>query len=340
MEQGTTESALRFPFPRYPRGWFAVGYEDEIGVAEVKPLRVFGRDLVMFRTEQGAFRVLDAHCPHLGAHLGVGGTVQGEGVRCPFHAWEFDGATGRCTAVPYAKRIPAKAQVGTWHTVERNGLLFVWHDIDGQPPAWEIPEIPEWTGRGELWAPYQKRKWRVRSHNQEMGENAVDQAHFQYLHGMSIMPIPHTVELEYPMLRMVTDTKMDTPKGEVDGVLDVTNWGFGFSTSRFTGMIPITVVASTTPVDDEYVDLRFAFAVGLGMGEKVAQGVGKAFSAEIARQVEQDMPIWEHKVYLDRPLLCDGDGPIAKYRRWTDHFYPEWYKRQARDAYEASHAST
>ena len=38
--------------------------------------------------------MLDAYCPHLGAHLAEGGRVQGESVRCPFHAWEFDGASG------------------------------------------------------------------------------------------------------------------------------------------------------------------------------------------------------------------------------------------------------
>jgi hypothetical protein len=161
----------------------------------------------------------------------------------------------------------------------------------------------------------------------------VDQAHFQFLHGMNVMPIPHTMELEYPRLYMVTPTKMETPRGEVTGELQVTNWGHGFSTSRFTGLVPTTVIASTTPIDDEHVELRFAFTVSLSMGEQVAAGVGKAFSAEIARQLEQDKPVWEHKVFLERPVLCDGDGPIARYRKWCDNFYPSWYLAQAREAY-------
>lgn len=322
----------RFPFPRYPRGWFCVGYSHELTPQQVVPTVAFGRDLVMYRGEDAVVRVLDAHCPHLGAHLGVGGTVEGCRIRCPFHAWVFDGSDGKCVEVPYAKRIPAKAAVRTWQVREVNGMIMVWHDIDDAPPSWEIPEIPEWTER-ERWTPYAYRTWRVRSHNQEMGENVVDQAHFQYLHGMNEMPIPHTMELEYPRLFMVTPTKMETPRGEVTGELQVTNWGFGFSTSRFTGLVPTTVIASTTPIDDEYVQLRFAFTVSLGMGEQVAAGVGKAFSAEIARQLEQDKPVWEHKVFLERPLLCDGDGPVARYRKWCDNFYPDWYREQARLAY-------
>ena len=43
--------------------------------------------------------------------------------------------------------------------------------------------------------------------------------------------------------------------------------------------------------------------------------------AEVSRQLEQDIPIWENKVYLSRPVLCDGDGPIGVFRRWAKQFY-------------------
>ena len=98
----------RFPIPRYPRGWFQVAYADEIKPGEAKALKYFGVDLVMFRTEDGEVSVLDAFCPHMGAHLGHGGKVEGDGVVCPFHAWKFDGV-GTCVEVPYARRIPARA---------------------------------------------------------------------------------------------------------------------------------------------------------------------------------------------------------------------------------------
>ena len=49
----------------------------------------------------GVVGVLDAFCPHLGAHLGMGGTVEGNALRCPFHGWEF-ATSGACTAIPYA----------------------------------------------------------------------------------------------------------------------------------------------------------------------------------------------------------------------------------------------
>ena len=136
----------RFPIPRYPRGWFQVAYADEIQPGEVQPLKYFGVELVMFRTEDGEVNVLDAFCPHMGAHLGHGGKVDGDGIVCPFHAWKFNGE-GKCTEVPYAKHLPRKANITAWPVIERNGLIMVWHDIDGKEPEWDIPEFPNGTTR-------------------------------------------------------------------------------------------------------------------------------------------------------------------------------------------------
>ena len=113
----------RFPYPAYANGWFRVSYSDELSAGEVKPLHYFGRELVLFRDEAGDPRLFDAYCPHLGAHLGYGGKVEGDGIRCPFHAWRFDGS-GQCAEIPYSKRIPPKAKVEAWPVCERNGIVF------------------------------------------------------------------------------------------------------------------------------------------------------------------------------------------------------------------------
>ena len=55
--------------------------------------------------------------------------------------------------------------------------------------------------------------------------------------------------------------------------------------------------------------------------EALERGIGPAMIAEIERQMAQDIPIWEHKTYLARPLLCDGDGPILGAREWMRQFY-------------------
>src|SRR6476660_8218491 len=104
----------RIPLPAFPNGWFGLCYGDEVPAGGVKSVHALGRDLVAFRGEDGRVHVLDAYCVHLGAHLGHGGTVVGNTIRCPFHGWCYEGATGRCVEVPYAKKVPPKAAVRTW----------------------------------------------------------------------------------------------------------------------------------------------------------------------------------------------------------------------------------
>ena len=41
----------------------------------------------------------------------------------------------------------------------------------------------------------------------------------------------------------------------------------------------------------------------------------------IANGLYDDIPIWENKRYKENPLLCDGDGPINKFRTWVNQFY-------------------
>lgn len=308
--------ARRFPFP-LPNGWFAVAWADELEPGGVRPLRYFGRDLVLFRSEEGRAHVLDAYCPHLGAHLGHGGAVEGESLRCPFHGWTFDGA-GRCTGVPYAERIPTKASLPSWPVTERNGYLYVWHHAGGEEPWFDVPVVPE-VGHAD-WSPLRKYRWRVRSRNQELAENSVDRAHFRYVHGMANVPDAE-VSVEGHVLRSLSRGKMPTPRGVVEGAIDSQSHGFGSGFTRFTGIAETVLVASASPVDEEEVDVRFAFTVKSAEGYDADRGVGAAIIQNIVQQMEEDIPIWENKIYRPRPVLCDGDGPIMKLRRWAQQFY-------------------
>jgi 3-ketosteroid 9alpha-monooxygenase subunit A len=297
----------RFYTPPIPNGWFQIAYSDEIKPGDVKPLKYFGRDLVIWRTEEGELSVLDAFCPHLGAHLGHGGKVQGSSIECPFHAWQF-GTDGKCTAVPYAEHRPRKAKVAQWHIKELANMVMCWHHATGEPPTFDIPdEIPEWGD--DDWTEFISREWTIRTCNQEMAENAVDSAHFRYLHGTTNMPKSEAT-VDGPILRVYSGAGMETPRGTVDGSIE-----------SLKGIVETLNVASTTPIDANHCHLRFNFSVKKTGGAELARGVGKAFVAEVSRQVEQDIPIWENKIQLEKPLLCDGDGPIALFRRWCGQFY-------------------
>ena len=310
-------SARRFT-PPIPNGWFQVAFSHELEPGTVKPLRYFEKDLVVFRTEAGTISVLDAHCPHLGAHLGHGGRVEGEGIVCPFHAWKFDGE-GALLDVPYATRKPRKAAIPCWHVKELAGLVFVWHHAEGKPPQWDIPDsVPEYDS--EEWTEYLTHSTKIRTNNLDMAENQVDSAHFHYVHGATNMP-KSTGETDGHIMRVSSITGMDTPMGPVDGKVESTSYGFGLSLVRFTGLVDTMLVATQTPIDDDNLDVNFNFMVKKTNGADIARGIGKAWLREIVRQLEQDRPIWEHKVQHENPLLCDGDGPIGVFRRWCRQFY-------------------
>lgn len=309
----------RCPLPRYPKGWFQVAYSDEVAAGTTTALKYFGKDLVLMRGEDGEARIFDAFCPHLGAHLGYGGQVIGNELKCPFHGWQFDGA-GKCTGIPYAKRIPPAAKLRSWSAVERNGLIMVWHDPAGGAPEWEIPVIAEYGDAD--WTPYEKRRWKIRAHNQEMAENSVDRAHFRYVHGALTVP-ESTAEADGARLHVHSKMKMGTPAGEVDGEIESEALGFGFSTVRFRGIVETLLVTSVAPIDEEYVDARFAFSVKKIGDADTTRGVGKALIADIDKQMSEDIPIWENKVFKERPTLCDGDGPIGLFRQWAQQFYVE-----------------
>ncbi len=319
-----TESTRRFT-PPIPNGWFQVAFSGELQPGHVKPLRYFDKDLVVFRTESGAISVLDAHCPHLGAHLGHGGKVEGENVVCPFHAWKFD-AAGELLDVPYAKHKPRKAKIPCWTVKELAGLVFVWHHAAGKAPEWDIPdEVPEYDS--DEWTDYLTHSTQIRTNNLDMAENQVDSAHFHYVHGATNMP-KSTGEVDGHIMRVSSITGMETPMGPVEGKVESTSYGFGLSYVRMTGLVDTLLTATQTPIDDDKLDVHFNFMVKKTGGGDIARGIGKAWLKEVVRQLEQDRPIWENKVQHENPLLCDGDGPIGLFRRWCRQFY-SWPQEQS-----------
>jgi cholesterol 7-desaturase len=80
--------------PPFPNGWFAIAFSTEVKRGVVLSRRFLGHELVLFRTASGVAVVLDAHCPHLGAHLGDG-RIEGEADSLPVHGFCF-AAAGAC----------------------------------------------------------------------------------------------------------------------------------------------------------------------------------------------------------------------------------------------------
>jgi 3-ketosteroid 9alpha-monooxygenase subunit A len=309
----------RFPFP-HPYGWFMVAYEDDLAVGEVTAIRYWSTDLVLWRDEAGDFHLQDAYCPHLGAHLGVGGKVRGAELECPFHGWLFDG-TGTCTKIPYSERVNKKAQLHTYPVVVRNRMVFAWRHPDNVEPLWEVPVVEEIGD--PAWSDFSRSSFTINTIPQEMSENGVDPAHFRYVHGTDEVAEVETYELDGPFSAMLSKQSYVTPRGVTYGRIDVYNYGPGMSKVWFSGIVDAVNVATTTPIDENTTQVRFSFIVRKFDDEKMTSTVADAFVKEINKQIVEDTPIWEHKTFRPVPALADTDGPILKFRKWYSQFYAE-----------------
>ena len=300
----------------YPKGWFVIGWSAELQPGNVKPLRYFGQDLVLFRTEAGEAVVLDAFCPHLGAHLGHGGEVSGDSVICPFHAWEFDG-TGACTKNPYSdKPIPKRARLNPWAGCERNGVLHLWHDPVGGPPAWEVPSIPEIGDDG--WTAWYPNSLQVKTHPREIVENVADSAHFPVVHRTDVVAF----ENEYVdhMATQRTEGIAVPPGGGKDHFkIEATYYGPAFQISHMQGVLDSVLLLAHTPIEPGLLDLRFAVSIRKA-GSRTDTFAG-FYVDNLTKGFHEDIDIWEHKVYREVPRLVDGDGPIGRLRNWYRQFY-------------------
>ena len=314
--------AKRFPFPDFPSGWYVVGTAEELPPATVLTRRYFGRELVIYRTASGRLRVTEPYCPHLGGHLGRG-WVEGEALRCGFHGWKFD-EQGRCIYA-YGKNVP-KTGVRTWPAMERNQTLLVWYDGEQRAPTWEVPPL-DTAG----WTPFRFRDLTFASHPQETSENSVDFGHFTTVHSFARAWVVQEAVADGPCLEAsygVTKTfGLPGPLGKIglDVIFHVQVHGLGYSYVQ--GRVPALDIRYrhlilSSPLAPGHVHMRLATSVRKMANPLLTEAAHRLAFKGLCDEVDSDVPIWESKRYVERPVLAQGDGPIHKYRKWARQFYP------------------
>jgi nitrite reductase/ring-hydroxylating ferredoxin subunit/putative sterol carrier protein len=321
----TVTANERFPFTAYPSGWFVVATSEELLAGELLKLHYFGRELVAFRGESGKASVIDAHCPHLGAHLGYGGVIEGECVRCPFHGWKFN-SQGNCVEVPYSDRIPPKATIRAWPTLEQDGLIFVFYGRPGEQPWPMEPLDTSGYTAGKM------VHWRnLATHAQEVFENTVDITHIGPVHRGRNARLLGKPERNGPIMQI--DLEFLAP-GDIVGMpeqvndvhLDVNLRGLG-AVIVHTHVRNVDVRARqrlyATPVDEGHIDIRGIVHVVATDDPVFTEELEDLFYHAYVEDFAKDFPIWENKRYLTRPTLAKGDGPVGVYRRWCTQFYGE-----------------
>ncbi len=310
--------------PPFPDGWYCVASSEEVPAGQLLSRPFCGEEVVAFRGADGVVGVVDAYCPHLGAHMGVGGTVEGNTLRCPFHGFRFD-ATGRCVGTAYGTKPPPTAVVACRQVVERNGLILAWHGPAA--PTFEVPQIDDTN-----WTPTAFRRMTLESHPQETTENSVDLGHLGAVHGYRDVEMRGETRIDGPYLGLSYTMTRANPflfgMGAITTDFDVHVHGLGYSLVDIQPRNPwlhMRLWVLPSPRDGRTIDLRIGVSVErrVGLPYDMAERVIRSFSLRaVAHDVQQDFDIWRNKRWVARPAIAVGDGPLPVYRKWCRQFYP------------------
>ncbi|GAA2343133.1 Rieske 2Fe-2S domain-containing protein [Saccharopolyspora halophila] len=332
-EHGARTIDAGAPPQRFARGWHCLGLADEFRDGNPHAVEAFGTKLVVFADSGGQLHVLDGYCRHMGGDL-TQGTIKGDAVACPFHDWRW-GGNGRCTSIPYAKRVPPRARTRSWPTIEENKQLLIYHDPEGNPPPEDVtvPRIEEvFTDEWSNWT------WdRVRiddSNCREIIDNVVDMAHFFYVHYAFPTYFKNIFEGHVATQYLRSRGRPDVGAGgnysgeDTELRSEASYYGPAYMINRlwtdFKGTpIDAFLINCHYPVSPTSFVLQWGVSVKKlpGLDDEQADLVAEKFAKSFGVGFMQDVEIWRNKTRIDNPLLVEEDGPVYQLRRWYDQFY-------------------
>ncbi|MGD0055060.1 MAG: aromatic ring-hydroxylating dioxygenase subunit alpha [Acidimicrobiales bacterium] len=160
--------------------WYVAALSHEL---EQRPLsrQILGEHIALFRTESGDVVALADQCAHRGYPLSLG-TVVGEVLVCGYHGFTYD-CGGTCVAVPGQDRIPSKADVRSFHVIEKGLWVWIWMGR-GEPDHQKLPETP-WLQESDEWSSVAGVA-KIDAPFHLLVDNLLDLSHETYLHNGSI----------------------------------------------------------------------------------------------------------------------------------------------------------
>jgi 3-ketosteroid 9alpha-monooxygenase subunit A len=327
---GLTFADRGMPFSSFPRGWYQAAWSAELAVGDVRPLRYFDTELVIYRSAEGQAHVLDAFCRHYGAHLGYGGKVEGSSIRCPYHGWLWD-REGRNAEVPYGDGRCAKRAIRTWPVVEASGIIFIWYAPDGSAPDWDPPSLPAQGAPGYFALyPGGTHQELVYFPGQYVVENMADVVHIRFVHRFEEIPELLHCAPDGHRFKAVFEGRAPARGGYVHMVLTQEAYGVGLIRTETADALETVGLTAMTPVDRGSMLMCFSrWAKCDDPKLEGQQPTGKALryiqnNIGEALRPDGDRPIWENMRYPSNPgpiYTRDEARSLRLVRKWTEQFY-------------------
>jgi 3-ketosteroid 9alpha-monooxygenase subunit A len=294
-------------------GWMLLAFTGELE-HEVMPATVGDRPMMVLR-DGDRIRVADATCPHRGAHLGYGGVLSGEVVKCPFH--------GRLIAVGDAAG--GRHRVREYRTVVVGGAVFVLLDARHE---YGFEGVVTALGRTHEVVPGFVMPARVSP--EYVIENVFDAEHFESIHKVSGAPDLRLQRGAHGELAIEGTLRTRLPNAWQDGAVDAGGVATRFYARVFSSTLvltelgaasnPYVVVTGATPTPGGCV-IRVAAAVPAGDGgTPPAPDLVRALLTDSRTAFEQDLVVWEHLVPGAPQNLDERDDAVRQFREFCRQF--------------------
>jgi phenylpropionate dioxygenase-like ring-hydroxylating dioxygenase large terminal subunit len=299
--------------------WHPVASAAALPAGTVVAATLLGRDIALWRGDDGVIHAWEDRCPHRGTRFSIG-RVEADGLVCAYHAWRFD-PDGRCTTIPAMplQRPPAAAAARVWAATERYGLIWVCVGI----PAGEVLPFPEHADNNlnkVVCGPYD-----VATSGPRVVENFLDMAHFPFVHTGILGAPEHTEVRDYKV------ESWDDGQGGT-GVLatgcffwqpQTNSLAHGGSDVEYTYRVvrPLTAILTKVPQAQEGFREAISLHVQPVAPESSRVWIVLALTNFVQPDAElrafqdriflQDKPIVENQVPKRLPLAAGAEVPMA-----------------------------
>lgn len=208
-----------------------------------------------------------------------------------------------------------------WPVIEINQMVLIWHDIEKQEPDFYPNKIE--ACYSEEWSDYSMASFLVKNNCRELIDNMADKGHFGPVH-------------QAPFEGFWNEAKDHTYTQEMTANSPILG-GDLFSQATYEGPAYMTTYMSAVQ-DGNTVESRLlvshlpltmtSFQINFGVMVKKVPGMSKEEEDTFVQgyvdannyAFGQDVAIWENKIYIPDPVVCDGDGPLHKLRKWYGQF--------------------
>lgn len=286
----------------YAHGWYCAAFEAELD-APLTPVTFGERRLMLWRSPAGT-RAFDADCPHRGAHLAIGGRVEGDHVACPYHGHRIrlGAGTAEWSVAEYATFTAGGAVYVRLSEQEDNdwrGLiedLAATHDVS---PGLTLP----------LSAPMEA-----------VIENGFDRLHFRAVHHLRVAPFEVA---QSPQGALIARGRFLRAGAGVDSAIPylATAASPGLIVVQLGGAEPYGVITGAIPTSGAGSLARLSFVLPKG---SLATPEGRARHAALVdysrRGLTDDNTIWSNLAPAAKPRWTPDDAPVERFYAFCARF--------------------